>query len=144
MSEILVKMVEEVIKFRHTGAAGLGTAVIVVGASSLPSNRFDIAPLCQVVVPPVPRERVSDMGTIGPLPFTYIDAFPFPGRVAGRRLTMTDDERGMIYESSLNSECHDLSRAVVSRQSTATHLVLTQHRKCRDQSHLPYSYYWQE
>jgi len=79
--------------------------VLDVG-SSLTSNRLDMAPLCHVDVAVDAPARVtgSDVGIEGPLPLPmYIAAFPFPGRDEGRRFTMTEDERGIIVESSLNS-----------------------------------------
>lgn len=66
--------------------------------SSLPSKRFDIAPLCQedelLEGPCLWAE--SDMGTAFPAPAIYIDALPLPGRADGSRLTITDEERGII------------------------------------------------
>lgn len=56
----------------------------------------------------------SEVGIAGALvPLTYMDAFPLPGRAAGSLFTTTDDERGMIWESSLNSmwHCQGLSDA---------------------------------
>jgi hypothetical protein len=62
-----------------------------------------MAPLCHVGVPPPPRATASDVGMLWPVLFAYIDALPFPGRAAGRRFTITDEDRGIICESSLNS-----------------------------------------
>ena len=63
--------------------------------SSLPSNRLDIAPLCQEGA--VLTGPCLDAGS-GPdaVPAIYMAALPFPGRTDGRRLTITDEERGMI------------------------------------------------
>jgi hypothetical protein len=68
-----------------------------------------MAPLCHVgaVVDTPARVMGSDVGIEGPLPpLMYIAAFPFPGRDEGRRFTMTEEERGMIVESSFNSGGH--------------------------------------
>lgn len=73
--------------------------------SSFPSNRFDMAPLWYVVplLIELPRSTGSEDGRDWGVPAKYIEAFPFPGRAAGRRLTITEDERGIICESSLCS-----------------------------------------
>ena len=73
--------------------------------SSFPSNRFDMAPLWYVVplLIELPRSTGSEDGRDWGVPAKYIEAFPFPGREAGRRLTITEDERGIIWESSLCS-----------------------------------------
>jgi len=76
--------------------------MVDVGGSSLPSKRFDIAPLCQVVEDPG-RCTDSDAGPGTGVAPMYIEAFPLPGLTAGIRFTTTEDERGMICESSLSS-----------------------------------------
>ena len=91
--------------------------VLDVG-SSLTSNRLDMAPLCHVDVAGVVPARMtgSDVGIEEPLPpLIYIAAFPFPGLDEGRRFTMTEDERGIIVESSLNSGGHVTSVALRDR-----------------------------
>ena len=106
--------------------------VLDVG-SSLTSNRLDMAPLCHVDVAVDAPARVtgSDVGIEGPLPLPmYIAAFPFPGRDEGRRFTMTEDERGIIVESSLNSGGHVISVTLRDRKLVkATHLAWTWHRR---------------
>lgn len=88
----------------HTGVELLFAAEVEGGLPSLPSKRFDIDPLCHVVVEELPgRCTGSEVGRVGVTPDTYIEAFPLPGRAAGIRLTMTDDDRGIIVESSLYS-----------------------------------------
>ena len=89
---------------RITGATGLTVPWVEdEGVSSFPSNLLDIDPLCQVGAPPTPRPTASDVGMAGAVPFAYIDALPFPGLDAGSRFTITDEDRGIKKESSLNS-----------------------------------------
>lgn len=92
-----------------------------------------MAPLCHVGVAVDAPARVtgSDVGIEGPPPLPmYIAAFPFPGRDEGRRFTMTEDERGIIVESSLNSEGHVASVILRDRKlAKATHLAWTWHRR---------------
>jgi hypothetical protein len=74
--------------------------------SSLPSKRLDIAPLCQVLEAPIGpacRCEVSDAVAAPVEPAMYMAALPLPGRADGRRLTITEDDRGTILESSLYS-----------------------------------------
>ena len=66
------------------------------GESSFTSNRFDIAPLCQVDELVGPCLCPRSVEAVFPAAPMYIDALPFPGRAEGRRLTITDDDRGMI------------------------------------------------
>lgn len=81
------------------------TSSFGVEESSFTSKRFDMAPLCMVMGPAGVCFCVdSECGITFPAAPIYIDALPFPGRAAGKRLTMTDEERGMIWESSFNSE----------------------------------------
>lgn len=107
-----------------------------------------MAPLCHVeVVVDAPALTGSDVGIEGPLPLPmYIAAFPFPGRDEGRRFTMTEDERGIIVESSLNSgEEHVTSVILQDRElAKATHLAWTLHRRWTGQSRLPYPCCWRE
>jgi hypothetical protein len=65
--------------------------------SSFVLNRFDIDPLCHVA--PLDTDDVEALEVLVELsgtPAMYIAALPFPGREAGRRLTITEEERGMI------------------------------------------------
>lgn len=83
------------------------TDVLIIGAvtSSLPSNRFDMAPLCQEEPEDPPCLCAeSETGGAPAVPAIYMEALPLPGRADGSRLTTTDEERGIICESSLNSE----------------------------------------
>lgn len=66
------------------------------------SKRLDIEPLPDHVFPPALVGFDSGVD-VAPGPATYIAALPFPGRAGGTRLTTTEDDRGMICESSLNS-----------------------------------------
>ena len=66
------------------------------------SKRFDMEPLPDHVLPAALVGFESGVA-VAPGPATYIAALPFPGRVGGTRLTTTEDDRGMICESSLNS-----------------------------------------
>jgi hypothetical protein len=66
------------------------------------SKRFDIEPFPDHVLPAALVDLESRVA-VAPGPATYIAALPFPGRVGGTRFTTTDDDRGMICESSLNS-----------------------------------------
>lgn len=66
------------------------------------SKRFDMEPFPDHV-PPAALVGFESGVAVAPGPATYIAALPFPGRVGGTRFTTTDDDRGMICESSLNS-----------------------------------------
>lgn len=72
----------------------------MLGSSFDTSKRLDIAPLCQfepafTLLPCF--DIVSEVGiTAFPAPAMYIAALPFPGRIEGRRLTITAVERGII------------------------------------------------
>jgi hypothetical protein len=66
------------------------------------SKRLDIEPFPDHVFPPALVGFDSGVA-VAPGPVTYIAALPFPGRAGGIRLTTTEDDRGMICESSLNS-----------------------------------------
>lgn len=77
------------------------------GGSSLTSKRLDMAPLCHVTPPEL--RTTSEVG-IAPFPLVparYMAAFPFPGRCDGKRFTMTEEDRGIIWESSLHSKTVD-------------------------------------
>lgn len=81
---------------------GYIAAQLTRGGSSFPSKRLDIAPLCHVGVL---YEADCDFGSVELLaPAMYMAALPFPGRADGSRRTITDDERGIIVESSLYSD----------------------------------------
>lgn len=114
----------------------------VLVASSLPSKRLDIAPLFQVGG----RDDGPDLGPeswpVGPLeaPLTYMEALPLPARAAGRRLTTTEEERGMIWESSLNSGLS--SEGIVEKDLVKTDLALTSYHIPRGQSRLPCPCCW--
>ena len=78
--------------------------MIEVG-SSFTLNRLDIAPLCHVgPLAPDETELLEGFAEPSGTPAIYIAALPFPGRTDGRRLTITEEERDMIWESSLYSE----------------------------------------
>ena len=65
--------------------------------SSFVLNRFDIGPLCHVAPLAIEVTEVLDvLVELSEMPAIYIAALPFPGRADGRRLTMTEEERGMI------------------------------------------------
>ena len=65
--------------------------------SSFVLNRFDIAPLCHVAPLAIEDTEVLDVFVeLSGTPAIYIAALPFPGLADGRRLTMTEEERGMI------------------------------------------------
>jgi hypothetical protein len=66
------------------------------------SKRFDMEPFPDHEPPAAPVGFESGV-PVAPGPATYIAALPFPGRVGGTRFTTTDEDRGMICESSLNS-----------------------------------------
>ena len=115
--------------------------------SSFPSNRFDMAPLWYVVplLIELPRSTGSEDGRDWGVPAKYIEAFPFPGRAAGRRLTITEDDRGIIWESSL---CSSVGRTgeysrLERKAFKNTCLVWRWHRRYEGQSHWPYPYCWQ-
>lgn len=75
-----------------------------LGASSFPSKRRDIEPLCQLLLelPDVP-DFEAESAPADAVPAMYIAALPLPGRAAGKRFTMTEEDRGMICWSFLNS-----------------------------------------
>ena len=91
---------------------GSGLTDDVLEASSLPSKRLDIAPLFQVGGRDDAPDLRPESWLAEPLetPLTYMEALPLPARAAGRRLTTTEEERGMIWESSLNSELSSQGR----------------------------------
>lgn len=127
-----------------------GRTVEGLGCSSLPSKRFDMAPLCHALLlagpPPLCLCVGSEMGTEAVVPAIYIAALPLPGRADGSRLTITEDERGMICESSLNSGdgWWRTLRSKLARDTSTTHLGLKYHRTQIDQSRSPYPSYWLE
>ena len=94
-----------------------GFGMVDAEGSSLPSKRFDIAPLCQVVEDPG-RCADSDTGPGTGVAPMYIEAFPLPGLTAGIRFTTTEDERGMICESSLSSTKFSESIPARTKQHT--------------------------
>lgn len=89
------------------GAVRTGLALgggVGLGASSFPSKRLDIEPLCQLLLelPGVPGLG-AESAPADAVPAMYIAALPLPGRAAGKRFTMTEEDRGMICWSFLNS-----------------------------------------
>jgi hypothetical protein len=81
------------------------------------SNRLDIEPLPdQDVLPGWLLDFDSEVVDVPEAPI-YIAALPFPGRVRGTRFTTTEEDLGMVCESSFNSVRNEGIR------STTLHLM---------------------
>jgi len=80
----------------HNELARTTRGLDIDDGSSFTLKRFDMAPLCQVALLVEPAGPLVLEPASGTAPAIYIAALPFPGRTEGRRLTITEEDRGMI------------------------------------------------
>jgi hypothetical protein len=80
------------------------------------SNRLDMEPLGPHDVLPGWLLGFDSGAADAPGAPMYMAALPFPGRAGGTRFTTTDEDLGIICESSLNSARNDVLRATTLGQ----------------------------
>ena len=80
------------------------------------SNRLDMEPLPPHDVLPGWLLDLDSGPADEPGAPMYMAALPFPGRTGGTRFTTTEEDLGIICESSLNSARNDLFRATTLGQ----------------------------
>jgi hypothetical protein len=109
------------------------------------SNRLEMEPLAvQDELPGWLLDFDSGVADVPGAPI-YMAALPFPGRAGGIRFTTTEEDLGIICESSLSSArirgCEDMS-ATNGYVGDGTDLLQTSHRIQRGQSRWIFQGYW--